>query len=148
MMEEEGSVVKLENGYAIVQTEKGSACSGCGSKASCHAMGGNDGKIMEMRAVNEINAKAGDRVIIAIDSVVLLKSSFLVYIVPLVIMIVGGVMGDSYAREHMPASDPDLVAGATGIICLIISFLGIKLWSKGLEQKAQYRPKIIRIVNH
>ena len=147
-MEEEGSVIKLENGYAIVQTEKGSACSGCGSKASCHAMGGTDGKIMEMSAVNDINAKVGDRVVIAIDSVIMLKSSFLIYIVPLVVMIAGGVMGDSYAREHMPASDPDLVAGATGIICLIISFLGIKLWSKGLEQKAQYRPKIIRIVNH
>ena len=38
----------------------------------------HQGKIMEMKAVNEINAEVGDRVVIAIDSIILLKSSFLV----------------------------------------------------------------------
>lgn len=147
MMEEEGRVVKVDDGFAVVQIEKGSSCSGCGSKASCHAMGGANGKIMETRAVNNINAQVGDRVLIAIDSVVMLKSSFLIYIVPLVFMIAGGIMGDSYAREKMPDSDPDLIAGAVGITCLVLSFFLIKLWSRNLEKKAAYQPNISRILN-
>lgn len=147
MMEEEGRVVKVEAGYAIVHTERGSACDSCSSKASCHALGGTDGKVMEMRVVNDIGAVVGDRVKIAIDSVVLLKSSFLIYIVPLVFMIAGGIIGDSYAREYMPGSDPDLVAGGAGIVCLVISFLLIKLWSKGLDKKREYQPRIVAILN-
>ena len=148
MMEEEGSVVRVESGYAVVRAEKGSGCEGCGSKASCHAMGGADGKMMEIKAINDVNAQVGDRVRVAIDSVVLLKSSFLIYIVPLVFMIAGGIAGDSYARSNMPDSDADLIAGSVGIFSFLISFIFIKMWSKNVEKKAQYRPRIIRILNH
>ncbi len=148
MLEEEGRVIKLEDGIAIVHAERGSSCGGCSAKSACHAMSGDDGKMMEMRAINDLGAKVGDRVKVAIDSIVFLKSSFLVYVVPLVVMIGGGVAGDSYARNNMPGSDPDLVAGGVGIICLIVSFLLIGVWSKKLEKKREYQPKIIRIIGN
>ncbi len=147
MMEEEGSVVKVEAGYAIVKAERGSSCEGCGSKASCHAMSGSEGKSMQIRAINEIGARVGDRVLVAIDSGVMLKSSFLIYIVPLVFMIIGGILGDAYAQSNMPGADADLVAGATGITFLILSFVLIKFWSKSVERKSKYHPKIMRILN-
>ena len=148
MMEEEGRVVRLEDNYAIIHTERGSSCDGCGAKASCHAMsGGESGKTMEMRVVNDMGAKMGDTVRVAIESVVLLKSSFLVYIVPLIFLIAGGIVGDNYARANMPGSDPDTVAGLAGIVCLIISFLLIRVWSKSLDKKPEYQPKIVRILN-
>lgn len=147
MLEEEGRVIKLEDGYAIIHAERGSSCDGCGAKASCHALGGVEGKVMEMKAVNEIGAKVGDRVKVAIDSLVFLKSSFLVYVVPLIVMIVGGIIGDSYARNHMPGSDPDLVAGGVGVLCLVISFLLIRMWSKTLEKRKEYQPRIVRIIS-
>ena len=146
-MEEEGRVVRVEKGYAIIHAERGSACDGCGMKASCHALGGAEGKVMEMRARNEIGAVVGDRVKVAIDSVVFLKSSFLIYIVPLIFMIAGGIIGNSYARSYMPGSDPDLVAGMAGVVSLVISFLLIRLWSRRLEKKKEYQPRIVAILN-
>ncbi len=146
MLEEEGRVIGLEEGYAIVQTERGSSCDGCHSKSSCHSMGDTEGSIMEIRAINDMGAKVGDRVKVAIDSIVFLKSSFLVYVLPLIVMITGGVIGETYAKNNMPGADADLVAGAVGITCLVISFLLIRLWSKSLEKKREYQPQIIRII--
>lgn len=146
MMEEEGRVVAIDGRFAIINTERGSSCDGCHAKSSCHSMSDTDGKIMEMRAVNDIGASRGDRVKVAIDSAVLLKSSFLVYIVPVVVMIIFGIMGDSYARGSMPDSDPDLVAGAVGITSFIITFLVIKVWSRSLDNKPEYQPRIVRIM--
>ena len=146
MFEEEGRVVKVEEGYAIVHTERGSSCDGCGAKASCHALGGSDNsKTMEMKVINDIGAETGDKVKVAIDSLVLLKSSFLVYVLPLVAMITGGILGENYAKNNMPAHDPDLFAGGVGILCLVVSFLFIRFWSRNLEKKREYQPRIIRI---
>ena len=146
MLEEEGIVVKVEEGYAFIQTERGTSCDGCSAKSSCHSMSDTDGSIMEMRAINEMGAKVGDRVKVAIDSIVFLKSSFLVYVLPLIVMITGGIIGESYAKNNMPGADADLVAGAVGITCLVISFLLIRVWSKSLEKKREYQPQIIRII--
>jgi sigma-E factor negative regulatory protein RseC len=146
MLEEEGKVVKVEEGYAFIHTERGTSCDGCGAKSYCHSMSDKDGNIMEMRTINDMGAKVGDRVKVAIDSIVFLKSSFLVYVLPLIVMITGGLIGDSYARSNMPESDVDLVAGSVGITCLVISFLLIRLWSKRLEKRKEYQPRIIKII--
>ena len=146
MLEEEGRVIKIDGDYAVIHTERGSSCGSCSAKSSCHAMGGSDEKTMEMRAVNDAGAKVGDRVKVAIDSIVFLKSSFLVYVVPLVVMIAGGIAGDSYARNYMPGADADLVAGGAGIVSLIVAFMLIRLWSRSLENKSEYQPHIIRII--
>ncbi len=133
MLEEEGKVVKVEGEIAIIHAERGSSCGGCSAKSACHAMSGDNSKMMEMKAINDLGAKEGDRVKVAIDSIVFLKSSFLIYVVPLVVMIAGGIAGDSYARNYLPYSDADLVAGGVGITCLIISFLLIGVWSRSLD---------------
>ena len=146
MLEEEGIVVRVEEGYAFIHTQRGSSCDGCSAKSSCHSMADAGSYIMEMRAINDMGATVGDRVKVAIDSIVFLKSSFLIYVLPLIVMITGGVIGDSYARSNMPGADADLVAGAVGITCLVISFLLIRLWSKSLEKKREYQPQIIRII--
>ena len=148
MLEEEGKVVRLEEGYAIIHTERGSSCDACSAKSSCHTMSDPGGKTMEMRAINSAGAEVGDKVRVAIDSIVLLRSSFLVYVMPLIVMITGGVLGDSYARNYMPGSDADLVAGATGITCLVISFLLLRLLNKALEGRKEYQPQVIRILRH
>jgi len=148
MLEEEGTVVRLEGGNAVIHSERGSSCSSCSSKASCQALGGSSEKTMETRAINEVGACAGDTVRFAIDSVVFLKSSFLIYIVPLVFMIAGGILGDSYAKKHLPGMDSDLVAAVAGISCLVITFFLIKLWSKSVEKNAKYQPRITAILKH
>ncbi len=148
MLEEEGLVVKLEGGQAVIHSERGSSCSSCSSKSACQALGGSGEKTMETRAVNEVGATVGDTVKFSIDSVVFLKSSFLVYIAPLVFMIVGGLLGESYAKNYLQGWDSDLVAAIAGISCLIVTFLLIKLWSRSVEKKARYQPRITAIVKH
>lgn len=148
MMEEEGVVVKLEDGKAIIHSERGSSCSKCSSKSACEALGGSGGKTMETRAINEVGATVGDTVKFAIDSVVFLKSSFLIYIVPLVVMIIGGILGEGYAEKNLQEWDSDLVAAIAGLFSLVIAFLLIKLWSKSVEKKAKYQPQVTAILKH
>lgn len=79
--------------YGIVKDEKGEFCAvavmrktacgdGCANCAGCMSKG-----IQLCKAKNTVGAKKGDRVIIEGSSSAVLKSAFLVYIVPIIVFI-------------------------------------------------------------
>jgi len=141
MMEENGTVVELKGKHvALVMCEKSSSCKNCPSMESCKVSDDNRSMIVESH--NTIGADVGDRVRLAISSKKFLSSSFLVYIVPLVALIIGAVIGEMIGSGLENGVNPDLFAAVFGLAFLVGSFLIIKVATKAIP-KDTYLPRII-----
>ena len=142
-MIEQGSVVKVEGRRARVLTQRSQACESCGSKSICHSLGG-DQKTSEVEAVNTANAKVGDIVSIELKSSSVLKSAFLVYLVPVVFLFIGIITGNKISVFFN--FNKDTVSIVSGLTLFIISFLLIKLASNRLAKKNDFIPEITKIL--
>jgi len=141
MMEEVGTVIELKGKHlALVLCEKSSTCKNCASLESCKVSDDNRSMIVESH--NAIGAEVGDKVRLSISSRKFLSSSFLVYIVPLVALIIGAVIGEVVGSRLDNGVNPDLLAGIFGIAFLAGSFLTIKIGTKAIPKDA-YLPRII-----
>ena len=78
-----------DNNIAKVELQRSSSCEGCSICSS--------GKPIILRALNNINAEKGDSVVIEVEE---LKKgvNFFVYIIPLICLIVGYVIGDYFSK--------------------------------------------------
>jgi len=142
MATEQGIVIKTDSGAAWVKTVKSGNCAGCSARGSCHTMGGNDQ--MEVKAINEVGAKVGDRIILSFKTSSLLKASFLLYVFPILLLIVGAAIG----QEIAPRFDfnPSGLAAIMGFSFFFAALLIIKTTADKLAKKSEYRPKVIKIL--
>ncbi|MBW1695331.1 MAG: SoxR reducing system RseC family protein [Deltaproteobacteria bacterium] len=139
---EEGVVLRKDTNTAWIKTTKTGACKDCTARGSCHTLGG--GKEMEVEAINLAGARIGDRVIIGFETGSLLKASFLLYILPVLGLVGGALLGN----EVGPAIglNPEAASAVSGFLFLFLAFLFVRQKGSRLAQKDQYRPKVIRIL--
>ena len=142
MATEKGIVTKLESTTAWVKTTRTSACETCTAKSACRTLGG--GKEMEVEAINPVGAKMGDWVVLGFETSALVKISFLVYIVPIVSMIIGAVIGQKIALSYQ--YNGSVLSAIVGFLFFFLAFLFIKSTGNKMAKKNEYRPKIIRII--
>lgn len=145
MIEESGVIVDIKADKAVIKTERGSTCEKCQAKDLCQSIGGGNEMLVE--ALNPVNAKKGDRVIFNVAAATILKTSLILYLVPLFGFISGVVIGQELAVYVSPELNPDLASGIFGIIFLAIAFFSIRLYGKSAENKEGFMPVIIRIIN-
>ena len=90
MAQKRGRVSSInQNGWAMVVTEKGDACSNCESAQFCHSLA--DCSRMETRVLNRANAGVGDTVTISLSSSSVFKSALILYILPTLSLIIGAI---------------------------------------------------------
>lgn len=145
MVTEKGIVTKTGTGTAVIKTKQSHACESCSAKSGCHSLGGGSEE-MEVEVINPVGADVGDTVVIAFETGNLIKLASLVYILPIISMIAGAVLG----RKLGPGWgwNPDNAAVFLCFVCLGASFLIIKATGKKMAAQSNYRPKIIRISKH
>ncbi len=142
MIEEEGTIVELKGKHiAAVLCQKSSFCENCASMDACQVGSDNKSKIVE--AHNVLGAQVGDRVKLATSSKNFLQSSFLLYVVPLIALIVGAVAGNAIGEAM--GNDPNVFAALLGTSFLVGSFLVIRVGSRAIP-KENYMPRIIEII--
>jgi sigma-E factor negative regulatory protein RseC len=143
MATEEGVVIKTDSGAAWVKTIKTGACKGCSARGACHSFG--SGEEMEVEVINEAGAKVGDRIVLSFETGSLLKATFLLYVFPILLLIIGAVIG----QETAPYLDfnPSGFAAVAGFSFFFAALMIIKIKANQLAKKNEYRPKIIKIVN-
>ncbi|MEJ2166242.1 MAG: SoxR reducing system RseC family protein, partial [Desulfobacterales bacterium] len=78
-----------------MKTSKTGACKECSARGSCHSSGG--GEEMEVEVINEVGAKVGDRIVLSFETGSLLKATFLLYVFPILLLILGAVIGQETA---------------------------------------------------
>ena len=96
MVKEQGRVVAVERDGVWIETLRQSACSTCAGKSGCgqhlferHRPASRDPSLSYIKVASSRELHEGDRVIVGMAESSLLKASFLIYLVPLLLMMAG-----------------------------------------------------------
>ncbi len=144
MISETGSIVELKGKQtAIVICQKNSFCRHCASMESCQV--GDDNRTMLVEAHNAIGGQVGDKVLVVTSSRDFLQSSFLLYIVPLLALIAGGIIGQLLGEQMPLGINPDLLSAILGSAFLVGAFLTIRIVTRALPRE-NYMPRITEIL--
>ena len=141
MATEQGVVVRIDAAGAWFKTVRSEACDSCSSKGACHTMGG--GKEMEVAVLNPIGARVGDRVVIKLGTSPFLKATFLVYMFPVLLLVVGAAAGEWISRSAGLGSP--LRSALLGFGSLAAGLVFMRIIARRLAEKAEYRPRITRV---
>ncbi|MBJ7556120.1 SoxR reducing system RseC family protein [Marinomonas spartinae] len=141
MIEETGTVLSVEEGYAEVETIRTSSCTSCRARHGCghHAIAQvSASNRMRMRATAPFEVEVGQRVVVGIPEDTLLQASFWMYLMPL-LGLVGGAMIPSLWQASNDVS----------VICSIMGFVfGLLLAKrKSLSEinNPNFYPTVLRI---
>ena len=145
MIEEPGRVVAVESGFAWVETQRRSACdgcearSGCGTSALARYVGRRSGRV---RVIDPLPSRVGDTVVVALREDALLRGSLAVYLLPLLLMLGGALLGQTLSEGAQAAGEAmPLLGGALG---LGAGFAWVARFSRRLRRDPRYHPIILR----
>lgn len=145
MIEEVGTVLELKGKRtAVVMCQKSSLCENCATSSNC-MLGDNDNtRLIEVQ--NPLGAAVGEQVRIATTTKSFLQSSFLLYIVPLIALVIGAVAGKLVGENIDTGLDPNLLSAIFGVFFMSGSFVLLRVGSSVLEQEG-YMPTIVAILH-
>lgn len=138
MQEEVGTVIESRGGTARVLVKRNAACDHCPSRSCCASL---EGDVKGVNASNRMGAKEGQKVKIGISPKAVLKASFILYMVPILALIIGAVLGNYLGPQHK-----EIWAVSAGIGFFVGSYFVIKALNTYLENKAEYLPVITGIL--
>ncbi|SEK81716.1 positive regulator of sigma(E), RseC/MucC [Atopomonas hussainii] len=120
MIEEQGRVVALEAGAVWVQTIRQSTCQSCSAKAGCGqglmqrlGVGQRHGYVRCL--TDDASLQVDDDVVIGVPEDAVVKSSMLVYLLPLLALLAGAVAGEAWGELASV-----LLAGLAFAIALLV----------------------------
>ena len=136
MIQEQGSVVEVQPGRARVQTRRSGSCENCKARSGCTGLGG--GREARVWVVDPLGVKIDDEVIIAVPGGTVVRASLLLYLIPVLALLAGAVLGNQLApRFGLP---PDLGAAVVGVSGMALAFAVARVaGARGVAG-----PKIIR----
>jgi len=130
MLETRAIVVRLQGDEAFVEAKGGGGCGHCDSEKGC-----GSGKLSQLfcskprqfKVKNEADATVGDEVQITLAAGVLLRSAVLMYVIPLALLLGGGMLATSWGSD---AASRDGYAALGALVGLIGGFILAKWLSK------------------
>lgn len=146
MIEETAQVVAVEGDEAVLQTQRQSAChscsvkKGCGTSVLAKVVGQRSNLI---RVDNHLEAKPGDQVIVGVAEDALVKSSMLVYGLPLLLMLVSGLGGEQVAIAMGWATE--LAAMIFALAGFGLSLVLARLVLRYTSLRYRVQPRMLRI---
>ncbi len=102
-------VVAVDDGRAWLEPEETTSCGTCHSAGLCSIgkNGGNAGRLAAKRfpLPGELGLRVGERVVVGISEGALLRGAATAYLLPLVILLAGGILGQElYGTDSMAAT--------------------------------------------
>jgi sigma-E factor negative regulatory protein RseC len=145
MIEESAHVVESEGEYAWVETERRSSCGscsakGCGTGALSKILGRRS---QRLKVLNPVDAKPGDEVVLGIREQALLQGSLAVYIVPLLAMLAGGLLGKALAPQW--GADAEGLSVLLGLTGLVVGFLWLHRYNRSIAGDERFMATILRV---
>src|SRR3989304_430368 len=137
-MIEEGVVVEVFDGMARVRAVRGSSCEGCASKSMCQPGAAGSNTVIE--AKNMLGAHIGERVEVAMQPKLLLKASFITYMVPLISFVTGAAIGKGIGGT-------DAWAAIFGLVSMLLCYGGIWMYNKKALREGKYQPEIVTVLS-
>ena len=135
--QQEGIVLEVIGNMAKVKTSRHNDCENCG------ACPGNSAMVLE--ALNSVGAKPGQRVAIEVQEINMLKAAFIVYILPLIAVFIGALLGGVVAQKFGNESLWFQVTG--GVVAFVLSVVYIKYFDSAARLDVKMQPIIVRILS-
>lgn len=137
---EEGIVIKTEKGFAEIALINSDDCEECHAKMFCKPSETKDMKTIT--AVDPLGVIPGQEVTIAVEGATLLKASMSIYGLPLLILVLGIVLGSGIFKSTQM---PELYAFLLGFGLMSLYYALFYLIGKIAGRKIVNVPKIIRV---
>lgn len=144
MLEESALVVATEGEEAWVETSRRSSCGsceakGCGTGALSQVLGRRS---QRLRVQNPIAAMPGEAVVLGIAESALLKGSLAVYLVPLLALLAGGLLGEVMAPQlALPQEGTTILCALFALVC---SFLWLRRFNRRAATDIRFNAVILR----
>lgn len=142
MATEQGVVIKTSLHSAWVKTVRSTACESCAAKSSCDSLGGANER--EVEVINEAGARVGDLILLSLETASLLRATFLLYLLPILLLVAGAVVGQKVAP--LLGFNASAFSAAVGFGFFFVTIALVRLKANRLAKKTAYRPKIVRIL--
>jgi sigma-E factor negative regulatory protein RseC len=130
---EEGIVKQAKDGIAIISIQNSDKCEECTAKIYCKP-GSSEGRSLTVR--DSYGVHPGDKVRIVIKGSKILSASFLIYGIPLVLMLFGVFIGMKLFNTNK-----ELYSSLLGVGLVSIYALAIVLFSR--KEKISSYPEIV-----
>jgi sigma-E factor negative regulatory protein RseC len=146
MIEEPAVVVRVEGEYAWVEADRRTSCGQCAAQKGCGTSivaNWYSKKMQAMRVINSIDAQVGDQVVVGLNEGALVKSSLIMYILPLLSMIAFVLLGQWLLARWFNSS-------AEGILILFaLTGLGVawglvRIFHYRIKLDSDFQPMIVR----
>ena len=145
MIEETATVVAVEGEYALLQTQRQSACQSCSVKAGCGTSVVSQvvgQRSSQLKVENTLDVKVGDELVIGLLENSLVKGSLLIYALPILLMLSAGLLGDYLAQNYH--YNRDLLGAGFALTGLILSLPLVRWGINRTALKQQMQPHMIR----
>ena len=149
MLEEHALVVAVDEQSVWVETQRQSACGQCAANKGC----GNSvlqkvlgKKHNVLRVVGDLPVDIGDEVIIGVNEDALVKGSLIVYAMPILLMIVFAMLGETIATYWLSIGT-ELASIAAAFLGLLVSIIGLRWYGNRISDNANYQPVLLRHAN-
>lgn len=123
----------------MVSIQRSSSCKACAARGACLTLGSNE-RSVEVR--DPVGVSNGDQVQIGIAPARVIWASTIAYLLPVAAMIGGALLG----HELAPEAVEEEVAAATSFGALAVTFGGIYLWDRLLNDRAERMPVVVRVL--
>lgn len=142
MQSTSGIVVELENEKAFVKISRNTACENCGA---CHF----DEKTLNLQvtAINQVDAKVGDRVELSLENVNYFRASFYLYGIPLITMLSGIFLG-LFMFPKLGIEPSDIYSIVLGLIFMGISYVIIRGKRDEFASNTKYMSVVTGVLSH
>jgi len=137
-VKEIGCVVSVKDDAAVVAMPMSGACEKCGM-----CMMSGDGREVMLLAKNDAGAGDGDTVEIEIAAGRVVASAFLIYMVPVIMTIIGFLVGNTFTGG---AEDSPLPI-VTAIVFLVVSFVAVGLYDLRLRKSERREATVLRVLS-
>lgn len=140
MATEKGIVTSTGAGTAWVRTLPNEACDGCAACGTCNAQRAE----ADVEVINEIGARVGDRILIDIKTSAFLKATFLLYVLPVIGLTAGAVLGLPTAEAT--GLDSSVCSAFLGFGAFFLTVAFVRIQGNRMGRERAYRPQIVKIL--
>ena len=139
-VQEEGVVVGINAGTAVVQINKASACAHC--KAGCMERGG----FMVTEAENSVGAKVGDAVHLEFDSKTAFNALLIVFGLPLLALLLGVILTAVVTGGIGYEDHRQLLSIIVGFAMFFLAFIPIRAYDKRIGRSGVCNFAIVEVL--
>ena len=147
MMRSLATVVAVEPGVITVSCQQQTSCSHCASQDSCGTGAVSKaipGRSHQLTIATEAKVAKGDLVEIGLPEKSMLHSAALVYLLPLLFLILGAVLGQWGVVDLTGGGELGVILSA--VLSAAVGLLVARRLARRIEGLSSYKPGLIRVL--